>query len=232
MTHNAAEISPDAVAAAYTAMRTKIRRDPNAALSDTAEIRTLANALTEDIVDPDASAEDRFEPVPQTSVRDVTDLLAAAASTIRGLVNDRDALMAARSWERDTELANRIAPPDPAASEQLLAELADTARSTGEFDREVIRAHAVWFHATRNFVVHRESDRQRSDQYLFDAFGVRPSMALLALHQLIDAAEQGAVITADDLVWATQGPERLRGDLAAAPDEYCPPCLRPAQGAS
>lgn len=223
-------ITPAIVAEAYTEMRDRVREHPREALANTNQIRALASALTEDVLDLDALAEGQLVLPAHVTPADVADLLASAAATIRELVNDRETLMAAREWDIDTEAAHGIEAPSPADSEALLAALSDSGCSTGDFDRDELRAHVAWFHGVRNFVVHHKSDEQRDDQYQFDAFGLRPSMALMGLHHLMDAAQIGAIITSEDLLWATQGPERLRSDHAVA--EAVPPCLRPAPDAS
>ncbi|MFZ2240115.1 MAG: hypothetical protein WAV90_11285 [Gordonia amarae] len=227
---NAQTVTPETVAGAYTELREAVRDSPGSAVESTDQIRALATALTEDICDLQSAQDGQIIVPEHMDANDIADLLSAAAATLRSLVNDRDALMAAREWEYNTSAADQHRNPDVKTTESLLERLADEQNSTGDFDREELAGHAAWFHAIRNFVAHHIHDNRLEDQYQFDAFGVRPSMTLVGVHQLIDAARNGAEITADDLVWATQGPERLRGqhDVIAA----TPPCLRSTMGAT
>lgn len=190
-------------------------------ISGTEHIYALVRLLREEISQPLADGGSIDQGL-------LADAIRTSALTLKDLVDDRDALMAAHDWRESSEalrITNELPYPEREQVLMLMGQL-ENAEPGGEITvpRDLALAAIAWFHTTQNFIVLEHAARNRADRYSYDAISAGASLSQINLERLTELAHAGVQITAADLEWAQQGLERLRGERPES--EFTPPCMR------
>ncbi|WP_133616603.1 hypothetical protein [Leucobacter luti] len=177
---------------------------------DTADISTLASLLEQESEALFGETEGQLLPA----------LIRAASKHLRGLVVDRDALMQTRHWEE--HVGADIGPlPDRDDTAALRSELRACVGRGDELtaaktvlDARALLSHVEWYSSIRNFVVLHRAQENAAWEEAHDARvkGLSGILTQRAVQRLIEEQESGHLILADDLRWALEAGDRLRGD--------------------